>query len=406
MATYRWQGVSPKGEVLKGEMEATSREAVIIRLRTQRIQPTPSKIREKGKGLDMDVPIPTFGAPVAARDIVIFTRQFATMIDAGLPIVQCLQILSQQTDSKVFRKVIGGVKDDVESGTTLAEAIKKQSKVFSDLYVHMVQAGEVGGILDTILVRLATYLEKAVKLKSKIKGAMIYPACIVGAAIVVTAVLLVWVIPVFADVFSSFGKALPAPTQFVINLSNFTIAHVWYIVAAPILLVVGLRYAYKTEQGRVAIDRAMLRVPVFGPLIRKSAVARFTRTLGTLVSSGVPILDALLITARTAGNKVVEHAIMGARQSISNGRTIAEPLTESKVFPPMVCQMIAVGETTGALDSMLQKIADFYEDEVDNMVANLMSLLEPAVILFLGVVIGGLVISMYLPIFQLGSVME
>jgi type IV pilus assembly protein PilC len=406
MATYRWQGVSPKGEVLKGEMEATSREAVIIRLRTQRIQPTPSKIREKGKGLDMDVPIPTFGAPVNARDIVIFTRQFATMIDAGLPIVQCLQILAQQTDSKVFRKVIGGVKDDVESGTTLAEAIKKQNKVFTDLYVHMVQAGEVGGILDTILVRLATYLEKAVKLKSKIKGAMIYPSCIVAAAVLVTAVLLIWVIPVFADVFSSFGKALPAPTQFVINLSNFTIAHVWYIVAAPILIAVGLRYAYKTEQGRVAMDRAMLRIPVFGPLIRKSAVARFTRTLGTLVSSGVPILDALLITARTAGNKVVEHAIMSARQSISGGRTIAEPLTESKVFPPMVCQMIAVGETTGALDNMLQKIADFYEDEVDNMVANLMSLLEPAVILFLGFVIGGLVISMYLPIFQLGSVME
>jgi type IV pilus assembly protein PilC len=406
MAMYRWQGVSPKGEVLKGEMEATSREAVIIRLRSQRIQPTPSKIKEKGKGLDMEIAVPSFGSPVKARDIVIFTRQFATMIDAGLPIVQCLQILAAQTDSKPFRRVISNVKDDVESGTTLAEAIKKQGKVFSDLYTSMVQAGEIGGILDTILVRLAAYLEKAAKLKSKIKGAMIYPSSIVIAAVAVTAVLLIWVIPVFADVFSSFGKALPAPTQFVINLSHFTIDHVWYLAAVPVIAFFSLRYAYKTEQGQIVIDRLLLRIPVFGPLIRKAAVARFTRTLGTLVSSGVPILDALLITARTAGNKVIEQAIMVARASISSGRTISEPLIESKVFPPMVCQMISVGETTGALDSMLQKIADFYEDEVDNMVANLMSLLEPAVILFLGVVIGGLVISMYLPIFQLGSVME
>ena len=406
MAMYRWQGVSPKGEVLKGEMEATSREAVIIRLRSQRIQPTPSKIKEKGKGLDMEIAVPTFGSPVKARDIVIFTRQFATMIDAGLPIVQCLQILGAQTDSKPFRRVIGNVKDDVESGTTLAEAIKKQGKVFSDLYMSMVQAGEIGGILDTILVRLAAYLEKAAKLKSKIKGAMIYPSCIVAAAVLVTAVLLIWVIPVFAEVFESFGHALPAPTQFVINLSHFTIDHVWYLAALPVIAFFALRYAYKTEQGQIVIDRLLLRIPVFGPLIRKAAVARFTRTLGTLVSSGVPILDALLITARTAGNKVIEQAIMVARASISSGRTISEPLIESKVFPPMVCQMISVGETTGALDSMLQKIADFYEDEVDNMVANLMSLLEPAVILFLGVVIGGLVISMYLPIFQLGSVME
>src|SRR6185369_16048252 len=406
MAMYHWQGVSPKGEVLKGEMEATSREAVIIRLRSQRIQPTPSKIKEKGKGLDMEIAVPSFGSPVKPRDIVIFTRQFATMIDAGLPIVQCLQILGAQTDSKPFRRVIGNVKDDVESGTTLAEAIKKQGKVFSDLYMSMVQAGEIGGILDTILVRLAAYLEKAAKLKSKIKGAMIYPACIVAAAVLVTAVLLIWVIPVFADVFSSFGKALPAPTQFVINLSHFTIDHIWYLAAVPVIGFFAIRYAYKTEQGQIVIDRLLLRVPVFGQLIRKAAVARFTRTLGTLVSSGVPILDALLITARTAGNKVIEQAIMVARASISAGRTISEPLIESKVFPPMVCQMISVGETTGALDSMLQKIADFYEDEVDNMVANMMSLLEPAVILFLGVVIGGLVVSMYLPIFNLGSVME
>jgi type IV pilus assembly protein PilC len=406
MAVYRWQGVSPRGEVLKGTMEATSREAVIIRLRTQRIQPNAARIKEKGKGLDYEIPIPSFGSPVKARDVVVFTRQFATMIDAGLPIVQCLGILASQTDSKPFRKVISAIKDDVESGTTLAEAIRKQGKVFSDLYTSMVQAGEVAGILDTILVRLANYLEKASKLKSKIKGAMIYPACIVSAAVIVTAILLIWVIPVFADVFSSFGRALPAPTQFVINLSNFTIAYIYYLAAIPVLAGVALHYTYKTEPGRLWIDRALLRVPIFGQLIRKSAVARFTRTLGTLVSSGVPILDALAITARTAGNKVVERAILTARSSISAGRTIADPLTESKVFPPMVCQMISVGEATGALDSMLQKIADFYEDEVDNTVANLMSLMEPAVILFLGVVIGGLVVSMYLPIFQLGSVIE
>ena len=406
MPVYRWQGVSPRGETLNGEMEATSREAVIIRLRTQRIQPNASRIREKGKGLDYQISLPTVGSPVKSRDIVVFTRQFATMIDAGLPIVQCLQILASQSDSKPFRKVIGGIKDDVESGTTLAEAIRKHTRVFSELYTSMVQAGEIGGILDTILVRLAAYLEKASKLKSKIKGAMIYPSCIVAAAVLVTATLLIWVIPVFADVFSSFGHRLPAPTQFVINLSNFTIEHVWYLMAVPVIAAVAIRYAYRTEEGHFWIDRFLLRVPVFGGLIRKSAVARFSRTLGTLVSSGVPILDALVITARTAGNKVVERAIMMARTSISSGRTIAEPLTESKVFPPMVCQMISVGETTGALDSMLQKIADFYEDEVDNTVANLMSLLEPAVILFLGVVIGGLVISMYLPIFQLGAVMD
>ena len=406
MPVYRWQGVSPKGQALKGVMDAPSREAVIIRLRSQRIQPKPSAIREKGKGLDYELSLPSIGGPVKARDVVVFTRQFATMIDAGLPIVQCLQILSAQADSKIFQKVIGNIKDDVESGSMLADAIGKHPKVFSDLYSSMVQAGETGGILDTILVRLANYLEKAAKLKSKIKGAMIYPACIVSAAVLVTAVLLIWVIPVFAEVFTSFGKALPAPTQFVINLSNFTIAHVYGLAVLPIAAAVGLRTAYRTEQGRLNIDRALLRVPVFGGLIRKSSVARFTRTLGTLVSSGVPILDALAITSRTAGNKVVERAIAAARTSIASGRTIADPLTESKVFPPMVCQMISVGETTGALDSMLQKIADFYEDEVDNTVANLMSLLEPAVILFLGVVIGGLVISMYLPIFQLGSVIE
>ena len=406
MPTYRWQGVSPKGETLKGEMEATSREAVIIRLRTQRIQPIPAKIKEKGKGLDAEFKLPSFGAPVKQHDLVVFTRQFATMINAGLPILQCLQILASQTESAVFRKVINDVKDDVESGGTLADSTKKHPRVFTDLYTSLVQAGEIGGILDTILQRLASYLEKSAELKRKIKGAMIYPACIVTAAVVVTMVLLIWVIPVFADVFKSFGAALPSPTQFVINLSNFLIAYFWYLMAIPPIVIFALRATYRTEEGQFRIDKTLLKMPIFGMLMRKAAVARVTRTLSTLISSGVPILDALTITSRTAGNKVIERAIAAARSSIASGHTIAEPLTESKVFPPMVCQMISVGETTGALDAMLGKIADFYDSEVDQVVANLMSLLEPLVILFLGVVIGSLVVAMYLPIFQLGAVIQ
>jgi type IV pilus assembly protein PilC len=406
MPTFRWQGVSPKGETLKGEMEATSREAVIVRLRTQRIQPIPAKIKEKGKGLDKDLKLPSFGAPVKSGDIVVFTRQFATMINAGLPILQCLQILGSQSESAVFRKVIGDLKDDVESGNTLADSCKKHPKVFTDLYTSLVQAGEIGGILDTILQRLASYLEKSAELARKIKGAMIYPACIVSAAIIVTLVLLIWVIPVFADVFKSFGADLPAPTQFVINLSNFLIANFWYLMCIPPIAIFAFRAAYKTESGQYRIDGLLLKVPVFGLLMRKAAIARVTRTLSTLISSGVPILDALTITSRTAGNKVVERAIANARTSIAGGHTIAEPLTESKVFPPMVCQMIAVGETTGALDAMLGKIADFYDSEVDQTVNNMMALMEPMVILFLGVVIGGLVVAMYLPIFKLGSVIQ
>jgi type IV pilus assembly protein PilC len=406
MPTFKWQGVSPKGETLKGEMEATSREAVIVRLRTQRIQPIPAKIKEKGKGLDRDLKLPSFGAPVKGHDIVVFTRQFATMINAGLPILQCLQILGSQSDSAAFRKVIGDLKDDVESGNTLADSCKKHPRVFTDLYTSLVQAGEIGGILDTILQRLAAYLEKSAELARKIKGAMIYPACIVAAAILVTLVLLIWVIPVFGEVFQSFGAELPGPTQFVINLSNFLIENFWYLACIPPAAVFALRAAYRTESGQYRIDGILLKVPIFGPLMRKAAIARVTRTLSTLISSGVPILDALTITSRTAGNKVVERAIADARSSIAGGHTIAEPLTASKVFPPMVCQMISVGETTGALDAMLGKIADFYDSEVDQTVANLMSLMEPMVILFLGVVIGGLVVAMYLPIFKLGSVIQ
>jgi type IV pilus assembly protein PilC len=406
MAVFRWQGISPRGEILGGEMEAPTRDAVLVRLRSQRIQPVPAKIKEKGKGLDRDLSIPGFGESIKQRDVVIFTRQLATMIDAGLPIVQCLDILATQSPSKKLRGKVREIKEEVEAGSTFTDALRKHPKQFDDLFTNMVAAGEVGGILDSILHRLAGYMEKAMRLKAKIKGAMIYPATIVTVAIGVTAILLVFVIPVFAELFSSFGKQLPAPTQFVINLSNFTLAYFKYIIAVTVAAAVLLRLVSRTESGRLAIDQALLQAPVFGDLIRKSAVARFTRTLSTLISSGVPILDALTITARTAGNKVVERAVLATRVSISEGRTIAEPLTESKVFPPMVCQMISVGETTGALDAMLQKIADFYEDEVDNAVANLTSLMEPLIILFLGVVIGGLVISMYLPIFQLGSVIS
>jgi type IV pilus assembly protein PilC len=405
MAVFRWQGVSARGEVLTGEMEAPTRDAVLVRLRSQRIQPLPAKVKEKNKGLSREINIPGFGESIKPRDIVIFTRQLATMIDAGLPIVQCLDVLGTQSPNKKLRTVIKQVKDEVEAGSTFTDALRKHPKLFDDLYVNMVAAGEIAGILDTILHRLAGYTEKAMKLKSKIKGAMIYPITILTVAVSVTAILLVFVIPVFAELFSSFGQALPAPTQFTINLSNFTVAYFKYLVGVVIALGVVCRQVYGTEGGRLSFDHLFLQLPVFGDLIRKSAVARFTRTLSTLVSSGVPILDALAITARTAGNKVVERAVLATRVSISEGRTIAEPLMQSKVFPPMVCQMIAVGEATGALDSMLQKIADFYEDEVDNAVANLTALMEPLVILFLGVVIGGLVISMYLPIFKLGSVL-
>jgi type IV pilus assembly protein PilC len=404
MPVFKWQGVGPRGESLNGQMEAPSREAVIVRLRSQRILPTASKIRERGKGLDRNIPIPSLGSPVKPRDVVVFTRQLATMIDAGLPIVQCLQILSAQTDNKVFAKAVGQVKDDLESGSTFADALHKHPRIYDDLYTNMVAAGEVAGILDTILARLSAYMEKAIKLKSKIKGALIYPCIIILVAGLVTAVLLIWVIPVFAELFKGAGQELPLPTKITMMASDFTRAYVLHIIGAMIAAVVGFRWAYRTEGGRVTIDRLLLRAPIFGSLIRKASIARVTRTLGTLVSSGVPILDALAITARTAGNKVVEQALFTARASIRDGNTIAEPLADSKVFPPMVCQMISVGETTGTLDSMLQKIAEFYEDEVDNAVANLMALMEPLVILYIGVVIGGLVIAMYLPIFKMGSV--
>ena len=406
MAIFLWEGKTAQGRVLKGEIEASNLEAVFAILRDRRIRPIPNRIREKGRGLDAEIKIPGFGEKLKARDLSVFTRQFATMIDAGLPIVQCLDIQTQQSESKVLRNTLRAIKQDVEGGSTLAEALRKHPKIFDDLYVNMVQAGEAGGVLNAILNRIALFIEKANKLKKKVKGAMIYPCTIIVVAIVVVAILLIFVIPVFAELYGSMGKALPAPTQITINISNWVRANCLYMVFAIVGIIIAIRFYYQTENGRMNIDRLLLRLPVVGDLLRKVAVARFSQNMAILLSSGVPILDGLAITARTAGNRVIEKAIMESRVSISQGRTVAEPLRESKIFPPMVCQMVAVGEHTGGLDNMLRKVAELYEDEVDDAVANLTALMEPMIMVVLGVILGGLVISMYLPIFQLGSVVS
>jgi type IV pilus assembly protein PilC len=406
MPTFLWEGKTAQGKVLKGELEAPSLEFVLAVLRDRRIRAMPNRIREKGKGFEKEITIPGFGEKVKARDLSLFTRQFATMIDAGLPIVQCLEILSEQSESKLLRNIVRTIRQDVEGGATLADALKKHPKIFDNLYVNMVQAGEAGGVLNTILNRIALFIEKANKLKKKVKGAMIYPCSIVAVAVIVVAILLIFVIPVFAELYGSMGKALPAPTQVTINISNWFVATWYYALFAIIGVVVGFRFYYQTDQGRMKIDRLMLRLPIFGDLLRKVAVARFSQNMSILLSSGVPILDGLAITARTAGNKVVEKAIMDSRVSISQGKTVAEPLRESKIFPPMVCQMVAVGENTGGLDAMLKKVAELYEEEVDDAVANLTALMEPLIMVVLGVILGGLVISMYLPIFQMGSLIS
>ena len=406
MPVFAYEGKTAGGKVLRGQMEAPSREAVINRLRAQRIQPVANKIRERGKGLDREIKLPKLGGGVKPKDVVIFTRQLTTMIEAGMPLVQTLDILGTQTDNPTFGKQVMEVKEAVESGSTLADALRKFPRTFDDLYTNMVQAGEVGGILDTILARLSVYMEKMISLRRKIKGAMIYPCTIISVAIIVTMILLIFVIPVFAELFSSFDQALPLPTRIVIAISNAAVAYIHIIIGAAVATAIAIRQTYRTENGRMMLDRLMLRIPIIGELLRKASIARFSRTLGTLVSSGVPILDSLTITAKTAGNKVVEKAGFMVRESISQGRTMAEPLTQSGVFPPMVCQMIGAGEMTGAIDQMLQKIADFYEEEVDNAVANLTALMEPIVIVVLGTIIGGLVIAMYMPIFQLGSLLS
>jgi type IV pilus assembly protein PilC len=384
----------------KGEIVAKSRDEVITLLRKQSILVT-SVQQKMGQ---ISISLPGFGGKVKEKDIVIFTRQLATMIDAGLPLVQCLEILSNQTDNKVFAKSIAEIRSDVEAGSTYADALKKHPKVFDDLYVNMVAAGEAGGILDTILNRLAKHIEKAMKLKKQIKGAMIYPITIVSVAVVVITVLMIWVIPIFSSMFTEMGGSLPVPTQIVMNASNFMKANIIYMIIGGVVFGFLFRAYYKTPKGKKVIDNFALKLPVFGDLIRKAAVAKFTRTLGTLISSGVPILEGLVIVAKTAGNKIIEEALMFARQSISEGKTIADPIGKAKVFPPMVVQMIAVGETTGALDAMLSKIADFYDDEVDAAVAALTALLEPMLMIFLGVTIGFIVVAMYMPIFQMGSI--
>ena len=406
MAIFRWQGVGPNGETVRGEMDAPNASAVAARLRLRRIRPLPNRIRAKGRGLETEIRIPGLGEKITQRDVVIFTRQLATMIDAGLPIVQALDLLARQTENKTFSGVIATLKNEVESGSAFAESLARHPAVFDELYINMVSAGEMGGMLDTILVRLAAYMEKAMKLKAQIKSAMIYPISVVCVAVLVTALLLAYVIPVFSEMFAGFGEELPLPTQLAIDLSAVVVAYFWYLVAGSVGTLVSMRAYYRTERGRQTIDGLVLRLPLIGDIVRKAAVARFTRTLSTLVSSGVPILDALAITGKTAGNTVVEKAVLAARQSIGEGKTLADPLIKSQVFPPMVCQMVQVGETTGALDTMLAKIADFYDDEVDTAASNLTTLVEPVVILFLGIIIGGLVVSMYLPIFQLGTVLN
>jgi type IV pilus assembly protein PilC len=398
MPIYKWEGKTAKGAIKKGEIEAPNEAAIRIHLRQQNI--IPIKIASKGKEIKFSL---LFKKKVKQRSIAIFTRQLATMIDAGLPLVQSLEILSSQQESKVFKNIIREIREDVEGGSTFAGALKKHPATFNELYTNLVVAGEEGGILDNILTRLANYIEKSEALRKKVKSALVYPSTIVGVAVIVVMILMIFVIPVFETMFKSAGQILPLPTLIVLTLSKLIKKYVIVIIPALILLIYLLRKYHKTESGKAVIDRTLLKLPVFGPLLKKIAVARFSRTLGTLVSSGVPILDGLSIVSRTSGNRTIETAILNARASIREGETIAEPLNRSGIFPPMVIQMISVGESTGALDSMLSKIADFYEEEVDIAVANLTSLLEPFLMVFLGIVIGGVVISMYLPIFQMAS---
>ncbi len=400
MPVFAYSGRTRTGQTINGEMEAPNREAVVAQLRRQQVMAT----AVTPKARDIDLKVPGFGAKVGDRDLAVVTRQLATMIDAGLPLVQCLDILAQQQEKKIFQKALHDIRMAVEGGATFSASLKRHPKIFSTLYTNMVEAGEAGGILDTILNRLAAYIEKAMALKKRVKTAMFYPSTIVAVAVVVVIFLLIYVIPTFEQLFEGFGATLPLPTVIVLEASRIVRAYLLVMLAGLVAAVVGLRFYYRTPGGKMAIDRLLLRLPVFGPLIRKVAVAKFTRTLGTLVSSGVSILEGLDITARTAGNKVVEEAVLKARTTIAQGKTIAEPLQASGVFPLMVVQMIAVGEQTGALDRMLNKIADFYDEEVDVAVAGLTSLLEPLLVIFLGVIIGGVVIAMYLPIFKLISV--
>ncbi|MDT8272321.1 MAG: type II secretion system F family protein [Desulfomonilia bacterium] len=395
MAVFVWEGKLANGSIRKSEIEADSKAAAGMLLKRQRILPT--KIKAKAKQITL------FEQRIKTKDIVIFTRQFSTMINAGLPLVQCLEILSGQQPNPTFKKIISQIKQDVEGGSTFADALGKHPKVFDNLYVNLVAAGEIGGVLDTVLNRLAVYMEKNEALKNKVKSAMTYPTIVLCVAFGVVAVLMIFVIPTFSDLFNQFGAALPGPTQIVVDMSNFFRTS-WYVMVIFIIaVIVGFKFARKHPKGRYYIDSLALKLPIFGPLIRKVAVAKFTRTLGTMISSGVPIMDGLEITSKTAGNVIVENAIRSVRTAISEGKTMSDPLEQTGIFPGMVVQMIAVGEATGAMDQMLSKIADFYDEEVDVAVEALTSALEPMLMVFLGGIIGFVVVAMYLPIFRMAS---
>lgn len=397
MPNYAWEGKNRQGQIQKGKSSAANEAALTAELRRKGIMPTSIKVQSASISFSFG------GGSVSSKELVVFTRQFCTMIDAGLPLVQCLEILSRQQENPYFKKCLTDVKESVESGSTFAESLKKHPKIFDELYVNLVAAGEVGGILDTILNRLAAYIEKNLKLKKQVKSAMTYPLTIIGIATLVVGVILIFVIPAFESMFASFNSALPMPTQIVINMSRGLKKYILVIIGAIWLFIFLCKRFYASPKGRELVDAYALKLPVVGVLIRKVSVAKFTRTLGTMISSGVPILDGLDIVAKTAGNRTVERAIYQVRQSISEGKTIAEPLSKSGVFPPMVCQMIAVGEQAGAIDTMLNKIADFYDEEVDDAVGNLTAMMEPMLMAFLGTVVGGLVIAMYLPIFKLAG---
>jgi type IV pilus assembly protein PilC len=396
MPVFTFSGKTASGEKVSGERTAANKDSVLQQLRRDRI--TPGAVREKGK----EFSLPTFGSPkVKTKDIAVFFRQFSVMIDAGLPLVQCLEILAANQENQTFQKTLTGVRTTVEGGSTLANAMRQYPTVFDDLTTNMMEAGETGGILDVILQRLAAYVEKAVRLRSAIKSALIYPIAVVSIAVLIVGALLKWVVPIFSGLFTGLGVALPLPTRIVMGLSAFVGTFWWFFIVGAIGLVVGIKQLRKHPQGLYYSDKLLLNTPIIGMLLRKIAVARFTRTLGTLITSGVPILEGLSITARTSGNAVLEEALMKVRKAIEEGRTIVDPLRESGVFPNMVTQMIGVGEATGAMDNMLQKIADFYEDEVDAATRDMLAMLEPLIIGVLGVAIGGIVISLYMPLFAM-----
>ncbi|MBU0676157.1 MAG: type II secretion system F family protein [Proteobacteria bacterium] len=402
MPVYLWKGKNSYGDKRKGQLEANDEAAVYNHLKKIRI--TPSSVKQKPKDIFENIAL--FQPKVTVRDVVIFTRQLSTMIDAGLPLVQSLEILANQQENPTFKRTLREIKADVETGTTFADAMKKHPHVFDNLFCNMIEAGELGGILDTILGRLAVFMEKAMALKKKVKGAMTYPLICLCISIVILGVILIFVVPVFEAMFKDFGAALPVPTQMVVEMSNFVKHQIIYMVGGAFAVFYAFKRFYRTDYGRWKMDALSLKLPVAGELVMKVSVAKFSRTLGTMLQSGVPILEALNVVARTAGNKVIEMAVTRVADSISEGRSIAEPLEETGIFPSMVVQMVNVGESTGALDAMLAKIADFYDEEVDQAVDNLTAMIEPFMMVFLGGMIGGLVVAMYLPIFQLGNVVK